>query len=141
MDSNNTVDTKTCPFCAETIKKSAVKCRYCMSDLSEDHSFQNGICINCGSSKGFADAYDVKCDAGTPAGKRNVPVKKNSSDLKCPRCKSTSISANNKGFGVGKAAAGGILLGPVGLLGGMLGSSKVKVTCLKCGKSWAPGQR
>mgnify|MGYP001089561492 FL=1 len=58
--------------------------------------------------------------------------------VRCPRCRSTQLSANKKGFGLGKAAAGGLLLGPVGLLGGFLGSSKVKITCLKCGYTWKP---
>ncbi len=59
--------------------------------------------------------------------------------IKCPKCGSSQISVNNKGFGLGKAAAGGILLGPVGLLGGLIGSKKIKITCLKCGHSWKVG--
>lgn len=58
--------------------------------------------------------------------------------VRCPRCRSTQLTANKKGFGLGKAAAGGLLLGPVGLLSGFLGSSKVKITCLKCGYTWKP---
>ena len=30
-------DEKVCPFCAETIKKAAVRCRYCQSDLPPEH--------------------------------------------------------------------------------------------------------
>lgn len=56
----------------------------------------------------------------------------------CPRCGSTQLTANKKGFGLGKAAAGGLLLGPVGLLGGFFGSNKVIITCLKCGHQWKP---
>ncbi len=61
--------------------------------------------------------------------------------LTCPQCGSTQISAGKKGFGLGKAAAGGLLVGPVGLLGGFIGSKKVMVTCLKCGFSWKAGTR
>ena len=60
--------------------------------------------------------------------------------IKCPKCRSTQLTANKKGFGLGKAAAGGLLLGPVGLLGGVMGSGKVKITCLKCGHEWKPGK-
>lgn len=58
--------------------------------------------------------------------------------IKCPECGCTQISANKKGFGLGKAATGGLLLGPVGLLGGLIGSGKVVITCLRCGHQWKP---
>lgn len=64
-----------------------------------------------------------------------------SDEIRCPKCSSTQISAGDKGFGLGKAAAGGLLLGPVGLLGGLIGSKKVYVTCLKCGYKWEAGKR
>lgn len=56
----------------------------------------------------------------------------------CPHCGSTQFTANKKGFGIGKAAAGGLLLGPVGLLSGFLSSNKLVITCLKCGHQWKP---
>lgn len=62
-------------------------------------------------------------------------------EIKCPECGSNQITASKKGFGLGKAAAGGLLLGPVGLLGGAIGSGKVKITCLKCGHEWKPGAK
>lgn len=58
--------------------------------------------------------------------------------VRCPRCRSTQITANKKGYGLGKGVAGGLLLGPVGLLGGFIGSKKVMITCLKCGHQWKP---
>lgn len=56
----------------------------------------------------------------------------------CPRCGSAQLTANKKGFTLGKAVAGGLLLGPAGLLGGFFGSNKVIITCLKCGHQWKP---
>lgn len=58
--------------------------------------------------------------------------------VRCPRCQSTQLTANQKGYGLGKGVAGGLLLGPVGLLGGFIGSKEVVITCLKCGHRWKP---
>jgi tellurium resistance protein TerD len=56
---------------------------------------------------------------------------------KCPMCGEylnwKKVDKQNKGFSVGKAAVGGIILGPVGLLGGALGKSTVTYCCGKCG--------
>lgn len=44
---------------------------------------------------------------------------------KCPMCGEKvqwkKVDESNKGFSVGKAAVGAVLLGPVGLVGGALG--------------------
>jgi hypothetical protein len=61
--------------------------------------------------------------------------------ITCPKCGSSQIAAGKKGFGAGKAAVGGLLLGPIGLLGGAIGKNKVRITCLKCGHSWKAGDR
>lgn len=60
--------------------------------------------------------------------------------LYCPHCGSSQLVANKKGFGAGKALTGTLLTGGIGLLAGFIGSGKVKVTCLKCGSKWEPGQ-
>ena len=56
---------------------------------------------------------------------------------KCPMCGETlmwkKVDTQKKGFSVGKAALGGFLLGPVGLLGGALGKKTVWYACGKCG--------
>lgn len=62
-------------------------------------------------------------------------------EVKCPKCGSTQFTVKTKGFGLGKAALGAVALGPVGLLGGLIGSKKIKVVCLKCGHEWFPGKR
>jgi transcription elongation factor Elf1 len=53
--------------------------------------------------------------------------------MKCPRCGSTSLSGNKKGYGIGKGLVGAALLGPVGLIAGNMGAKKVIVTCMSCG--------
>lgn len=60
--------------------------------------------------------------------------------LYCPFCGSSQLTANKKGFGAGKAVAGAVLTGGVGLLAGFIGSGNVKITCLNCGCQWKPGQ-
>lgn len=65
---------------------------------------------------------------------------KNNDQIRCPKCGSTQLSTEKKGFGVGKAAAGAVLTGGVGLLAGFIGSNKTKITCLKCGKKFNPGE-
>lgn len=52
---------------------------------------------------------------------------------KCPRCGSTSLSGNKKGYGIGKGIVGAFIAGPLGLVAGNIGARKVYVTCMNCG--------
>lgn len=58
----------------------------------------------------------------------------------CPRCGSTSISTQKKGFGLGKAVAGVFAIGTAGALAGAAGANKVYNICQKCGHKWTPGK-
>jgi ribosomal protein S27E len=59
----------------------------------------------------------------------------------CPKCNSTQITAHQKGFSAGKAIAGDLLLGPLGLLAGQIGRNDIIITCLNCGTQFAPGAK
>lgn len=61
--------------------------------------------------------------------------------VKCPKCKSTQVSANKKGFSGTKAVAGAVLTGGVGLLAGTIGSNNIIITCLSCGNTFKPGEK
>ena len=56
--------------------------------------------------------------------------------MSCPRCHSTQVTAGKKGFGFGKALVGGVLLGPVGILAGFIGSKNMEFACLSCKERW-----
>jgi tellurium resistance protein TerD len=61
--------------------------------------------------------------------------------IRCPKCKSTQIMGSQKGYSGGRAVIWTALLGPVGLFTGLIGSKKVKVSCLKCGFQWEPQEQ
>jgi hypothetical protein len=61
--------------------------------------------------------------------------------IRCPKCKSTQITANKTGFSVGKAAAGILLTGGIGIAAGAIGKNKIIITCLSCGENFKPGEQ
>jgi len=130
--------TRKCPFCAEQIQPNAKICRFCHSDLTSGVPAALGDrpmnhCSKCGAAVSPDAGSCQFCKAVSTPPQQEQPVS-------CPSCGSTQISADKKGFGLGKAAVGGLLLGPLGLLGGFAGSGGVKVTCLKCGYTWKAGR-
>lgn len=81
--------------------------------------------------------------ASKPQSKRErIKENKQNGVACCPKCGSTSLSANKKGFGIGKAVIGAsasMLVPGAGIIGaaaGNIGAKKVWVTCLNCGPRW-----
>lgn len=60
--------------------------------------------------------------------------------LGCPRCGSRELHAEHKGFSGGKALAGALVTGGIGLLAGTIGSRDTQITCLKCGNKFKAGE-
>lgn len=58
----------------------------------------------------------------------------------CPKCYSTNLSANKRGFKFGRALVGGMLTFGVGVMAGAVGKNKIEVTCMKCGHTWKAGK-
>ncbi len=59
----------------------------------------------------------------------------------CPKCLSTEVTAQKKGFGFVRGALGVAVGVDVGMIAGGIGSKKIVLTCLKCGYQWKPGKK
>jgi len=123
--------------------------------FSENTEHINGEC-ECGrvlkvkrsgaikTSDGYNLTPNIRCFCGSIHNKiygssQSKTVTKQDDEVYCPKCYSKSLSANKQGFSVGKSITGGVLAGPVGLLGGFWNSGDIKITCLKCGHTFKPG--
>lgn len=60
--------------------------------------------------------------------------------LCCPKCGSHELHAEHKGFSGGKALAGVLVTGGIGILAGTIGSRDTQITCLKCGNKFEAGE-
>lgn len=153
-----------CPECSKEISDKATSCPQCgypiskpeekvplrpMIWVSEEDGYIMIKCPKCEKVSKIRKTLAQKINTGYKLGGEGAcscglafdEVYKDPDEdrVKCPSCGSFQVSAGGKGFGLGKAAAGGLLLGPVGLLGGLLGSKMTVITCLQCGYKWAPG--
>lgn len=53
----------------------------------------------------------------------------------CPKCRTVMIAVSERkgGFSGGKAVAGAVVAGPLGIAAGALGKKKTTYKCTKCG--------
>ena len=134
-----------CPYCGKTNNIESTFCGYCGKSFLKEEKKQELAPIN--SNTDVVNIMDYKNDLDMPNDmvrlqqaqiiqlQRQLDEQRRQFDAqaKCPKCGSTSLSGGKQGFGVGKAVAGAVLLGGVGLLAGGIGANKTVVTCMNCG--------
>lgn len=57
-------------------------------------------------------------------------------EIRCPRCGSTQVHPEKRGWDLSL----GLLAGVVGLAAGGLRRNEIRLTCLKCGYNFRPGE-
>lgn len=87
-----------------------------------------------------AEHQQIGTKRGKAAARERIAENKANGIACCPKCGSTSLSANKKGFGIGKAVLGAALTGGIGLAAGNIGAKKVRITCLNCGHQFWAGK-
>jgi predicted RNA-binding Zn-ribbon protein involved in translation (DUF1610 family) len=124
-------DEKACPYCAETIKAAAVKCKHCRSDLVPEQADSVAAPLVAPQAPGLAANLD--------AAKRA---------FRCPKCGSPIIDFQHRRFdykaaiggAVGGAIAGALLGGaadvvPIGAVVGLSDGKQLEFKCQSCGHS------
>lgn len=99
-------------------------------------------CPECG--KDVSDKANACPHCGCPVPLQHISNTQNEEEdteeyVFCPKCMSTHVHTEQKGFSGGKALAGAVAVGGIGLLAGTIGSKKVNITCLKCGHKFQAG--
>jgi predicted Zn finger-like uncharacterized protein len=98
------IQMKDCPYCGEEIQSVAKKCKHCGEWL--DHSGSNNRPVARAPSQG---------------------------EPTCPNCGCTQFQITKKGYSADTGCCMAILLGPLGLLCGLMGSKVTSSVCVKCG--------
>ncbi len=119
--------------------------------IKEAHAILDPLYSACGDcqSVGFVNSLKEQIHSAEEKPSKKQIEKERVKELKesktpfCPKCHSTALTADKKGYGIGKGVIGGLagvaIGGPVGLIGltaGNIGSKKVRVTCMNCGKQF-----
>lgn len=148
---------KYCKWCGAQIASNAKFCTNCGACIAPAQDPLVRYCRNCGRQINAGTGFCPTCGRGRPlaqnphafdmspkdqaklATRQRIAENRAQGVACCPRCGSTSITANTKGYGIGKGVIGAAVVGPLGLVAGNIGRHKVLITCLNCGYRFKPG--
>lgn len=147
-------DFKFCRSCGARVAVGAKFCTNCGANIGIPQDPLVRYCRNCGRQINAGTGLCPTCGRGlqpaapkplSPRQQEQMAIRQRIAENRaqgvacCPRCGSTSITANTKGYGIGKGVIGAAVVGPLGLVAGNIGRHKVLLTCLNCGCRFKPG--
>lgn len=94
-------------------------------------------CTSLANTSAEAAAVPIDVEVVSPVTEPEEPVE---DMLRCPQCGSTHLHSDRQGASLGKAVAGSLLVGPIGLVAALHGANRIRLTCLKCGHNFQPGR-
>lgn len=139
LHDDGSASTQYCAYCGRENVAASAFCAYCGKGVSSASLPQVAL-----ASSGESSSTDImafakqEADAAICRRQWSEPdYYEPENQARCPKCGSTSLSVDRKGFGYGKAVAGAVIAGPIGLLAGGIGANKTMVTCMSCGHKYA----
>lgn len=152
QNNDSSSDTVICPQCQNEVSATANFCNICGASIKE-------VALAQANQQALMEQQELQFKmqmANLKMQQQQLAIQQQQlqmqqlqydSMIKCPKCGSTSISSQKKGYGVVKGAAGAAIgltiaapIAIAGLAAGNIGRKKVQCTCMKCGYHFKAGK-
>lgn len=141
-----------CPKCGKENIPNANFCRYCGSQIKSELAPKEDTSLKQQELQAKIQLANLKVQQEQLALQQQqlqMQQLQYNSMLKCPKCGSTSITGQKKGYGVVKGSLGAVALfavtggvgAAVGLGAGNIGRKKIQCTCMNCGYRFKAGKK
>lgn len=141
-----------CPQCGKENIPNANFCRYCGSQVKNEIAQSQDTSFKQQELQAKIQLANLKVQQEQLAFQQQqlqMQQLQYNSMLKCPKCGSTSITGQKKGYGIVKGGLGAVALGAVtggvgavvGLGAGNIGRKKIQCTCMNCGYRFKAGKK
>ena len=141
-----------CPLCGKENISNANFCRYCGGQMKSQITQVQDMALKQQELQAKIQLANLKVQQEQLALQQQqlqMQQLQYNSMIKCPKCGSTSITGQKKGYGIVKGglgavaglATGGLAIAAIGAGAGNIGRKKIQCTCMNCGYRFKAGKK